>query len=153
VSNYAAVTVQSATPEFFSFAPDPVAGKNPIAAVNPVTHALTGPTGLIPGVTLIPAKPGDYVEAYGTAWGATNPALGLGVIPGAAFNLAAPYTVMLGGVPLPAANILYAGASPCCAGLMQLDFQVPQNTPSGNQSLVITVGGTSSPAGAYIPIQ
>ena len=152
-SNFGGVSMQTASPEFFSFLPDPIAGKNPIAAINAVTFMRIGPSGLLPGVSFTPAKPGDIVEAYGTGWGLTNPPIGLGVLPPSAAPLAANFTVTFGGVPIPASNIFYAGVSTCCAGLYQLDFTVPQGTPAGNQSLVITVGGVPSPGGAYIAVQ
>jgi uncharacterized protein (TIGR03437 family) len=81
------------------------------------------------------------------------PAFGLGVIPEAAATLATPYSVTFGGATLPAASILYAGAAPCCAGLYQLDFKVPATTTAGNQTLVITVGGTPSPSQVFIDVQ
>ncbi len=152
-SNFGAVAVQAASPEFFSFKPDPVAGQNPVAAINAVTYADVGAPGLLQGVTFIPATGGEVIEAYGTGWGATNPAFGTGVIPGVAGPLAPPYTVIFGGVTLPQSAIIYAGASPCCAGLYQLDFTVPSTTPSGNQTLVIDVNGESSPPGAFIDVQ
>ena len=152
-SNFAGVLMQAASPEFFSFLPDPVAGNNPIAAVNVLTNVLVGSPGLLPGATFTPVKGGDIVAAYGTGWGLTNPPLGLGVIPGAAATLALPYTLTLGGTTMPTANILYVGAAPCCAGLYQVNFVVPSGTPSGNQPLVITVGGTASPPHAFIAVQ
>jgi uncharacterized protein (TIGR03437 family) len=152
-SNLAGVVVQAASPEFFSFLPDPVAGKNPVAAINAVTFGLVGAPGLLPGATFVAAKTGDIVEAYGTGRGLTNPPVGLGVIPGAAAALASPFTLSLGGTAIPALSIFYAGAAPCCAGLYQVDFTVPASTPSGNQSLVITVAGEPSPAGAFLTVQ
>jgi uncharacterized protein (TIGR03437 family) len=152
-SNFAGVAVQAASPEFFSFLPDPVAGHNPIAAINAVTFVRVGPFGLLPGVMFAPVKPGDIVEAYGTGWGLTNPPLGVGVIPGAAAPLAAPFTLTFAGSAIPASSIFYAGAAPCCAGLYQVDFTVPAGTPNGNQPLVIAIAGATSPAGAYITVQ
>jgi len=92
------------------------------------------------------------VEAYGTGWGLTLPAVAPMTIPGAAAQLASGLTLTLGGLQVPAANILYAGVSPCCAGLYQVDFTVPSGTPSGNLPLVITVNGVSSPANAYLAV-
>jgi uncharacterized protein (TIGR03437 family) len=152
-SNLGAVAIENASPEFFSFKPDPVTGENPVAAINAVTFGYVGSTGLLAGVTFTPASGGEVVEAYGTGWGPTKPAFGTGVIPGAAAPLAQPYTVTFGGVPLPQSSILYAGASPCCAGLYQLDFTVPSSTPSGNQTLVITINGESSPPAAFLDVQ
>jgi uncharacterized protein (TIGR03437 family) len=151
-SNLAGVVMQTASPEFFSFLPN-AAGQNPIAAINAVTSALVGAPGLLSGATFVPAKPGDIVEAFGTGWGLTTPAFGLGVIPGAAATLAAPFSVTFGGVTLLSASLLYAGAAPCCAGLYQLDFKLPATTTAGDQTLVITVGGTPSPPQAFIDVQ
>ncbi len=125
--NLSAVPVDTASPEFFS-SPDPVSGRNYIAAITT----------------------GDIIEAYGTGWGATSPAIAPGVVPGAAAPLATPPDLMLGGVPVPAGNILYAGISPCCAGLYQVDFSVPDGTPPGDVALIITVNGISSPPDAYV---
>jgi uncharacterized protein (TIGR03437 family) len=151
-SNFVGVVNQTASPEFFAFLDDP-AGNNPIAALNAVTGVLIGAPGLLAGATFGPAKAGDIVEAYGTGWGATNPPFGVGVIPGAAGILAAPYTLTLAGTAVPGSNILYAGVAPCCAGLYQVNFTVPAGTPSGNQPLVITVGGIPSPPHAFITVQ
>jgi uncharacterized protein (TIGR03437 family) len=151
-SNIGGVVVEAASPEFYSFLPS-ASGSNPVAAITLPSGAYVGPAGLIPGATFAPAKPGAIVEAYGTGWGNTTPSFGLGVIPGAAGNLASPYSLALGGVTVPAADILYAGISPCCAGFYQIDFTVPSDTPSGNQSLVITIAGEVSPPGAYIAVQ
>ena len=75
------------------------------------------------------------------------------MIPGGAAALTSPFTLTFAGIPVPSANIFYAGAAPCCAGLYQVDFSVPVGTPNGNQSLVLTVAGTLSPAGAYLAVQ
>ncbi len=152
-SNFSGVLVQSASPEFFTFLPDPTAGKNPIAALNALTGALIGAPGLLPGASFSPAKAGDIVEAYGTGWGTTTPAFDLGVLPGATGILATSYTFTFAGAPLPAANILYAGVAPCCAGLYQVNFIVPSGIPSGNQPLVITVNGIASPPNAFLKVQ
>ena len=134
--NFGAVQVNAASPEFFSYT-DPSSGRIQIAAANVAGGAIT---------------PGSTVEAYGTGWGATNPAIAPGVIPLAAAPLATAPALLLGGVPIPPANILYAGISPCCAGLYQLDFQVPSTVPLGAQSLIISINGISSPSNAYLTI-
>lgn len=152
-SNIGGVIVQAATPEFYSFKPDPIAGQNPIAAVNAVTGAYIGPPGLLQGGSFTPASAGTVVQAYATGFGATSPAYGLGVIPGAAGTLTNPYSLTLGGVAIPTSSIEYAGISPCCAGFYQLDFTVPPGIPSGAQPLVITIAGFPSPPLAYIEIQ
>jgi uncharacterized protein (TIGR03437 family) len=107
----------------------------------------------LPGASFSPVKVGDIVETYGTGWGPTTPSYGLGVLPGAAAVLAAPYAFTFAGTPLPAANTLYAGVAPCCAGLYQVNFRVPSGTLSGNQPLVITVNGIASPPNAFLTVQ
>lgn len=152
-SNYSGVVVQAASPEFYSFKPDPLGGVNPIAAVNGLTGAFIGPPNLLPGAAFVAAKAGDAVQAYATGFGATNPSYGLGVLPGAIGTVTNPYSLTLGGIPIPPANISYAGISPCCAGFYQLDFTVPSGVPSGPQPLVITIAGQPSPPEAYIQVQ
>jgi uncharacterized protein (TIGR03437 family) len=152
-TNFAGVAMKAASPEFFSFLPDPAAGNNPIAAINVLTGSLIGAPGLLSGAAFVSVKAGDIVEAFGTGWGSTTPAFGLGVLPGAAGSLSLPYTLTFAGQPVAAANIEYAGVAPCCAGLYQINFTVPGGTPSGNQPLVITVGGVASPPNAYLTVR
>jgi len=49
--------------------------------VNPVTYELVGPPGLISGVTLVKAMPGDTIDIYATGFGKTSPAVSPGEIP------------------------------------------------------------------------
>jgi uncharacterized protein (TIGR03437 family) len=147
-SNYAGVAVQAASPEFFYYKVDPAGGPNPVAAANTSTGAKIGS-----GATFVPAKPGDTIEVYATGFGATSPSFGLGAIPGAGAMVAAPYSLMLGGVPVPASDIKYVGVSPCCVGLYQLDFTIPAGTPGGQLPLIITIAGTSSPSQAFLEVQ
>jgi uncharacterized protein (TIGR03437 family) len=71
-----------------------------------------------------PAKPGQVVTLYGT---------GLG--PVAADNVAPPAATLSTQVDLTvggqSAKVLYSGRSPCCSGLDQIVFQVPDNAPLG----------------------
>jgi uncharacterized protein (TIGR03437 family) len=55
----------------------------------------------------------------------------------------------LGGKPV---AVSYAGLSPDSAGLYQINFTVPSGLAAGNQPLVLTVDGISSPAQAYIAV-
>jgi uncharacterized protein (TIGR03437 family) len=61
-----AVAVQSAaaSPEFLYWVKN-ADGKNPLVAVNAVTGEYVGASGLIPGLTFAPAKPGDILTIYG----------------------------------------------------------------------------------------
>ena len=91
----------------------------------------------------LPAKPGQTLIAYGT---------GLGPIAGAD-NVAAPagdiagaqVEILVGGVQ---ARRLYAGRSPCCSGLDQIIFELPNNAPAGcTVPLVVRVDGVYSNLG------
>jgi uncharacterized protein (TIGR03437 family) len=58
LSNAISISVQTTTPEFFYFKHSED-GRNPIAAVNAVSGTYIGAPGLLPGATLVPAKPGE----------------------------------------------------------------------------------------------
>jgi uncharacterized protein (TIGR03437 family) len=128
--NIGAIVVETASPEFYS-------SNNDVAAVSAAGTITTG----------------SLVEAFGTGWGPTSPSVAPGAVPGAAAPLTTAPGLTLGGIPIPAANISYAGLSPCCAGLYQVDFTIPPGIPKGDQALIITIGGISSPAGAYLTLQ
>ena len=74
------------------------------------------------------------------------PAAGIG-------SVTLPVSITIGGVSLSAQDILYAGVSPSFVGLYQVNLRVPDNVPSGNQSLVIQIGANRSPSGGYLTIQ
>jgi uncharacterized protein (TIGR03437 family) len=141
----------AATPEFLYWVKN-ASGKNPIIAVNSVTGAYAGASGLISGLTFTPAKPGDYLTIYAISFGATSPAVAAGVAPPAIAAVSnTPVGVTLGSTSLPAANILYAGVSPGIAGLYQLNIQVPA-MPDGDYPIVLTMGSFSTAAGPYLTI-
>lgn len=150
-SNAATVVVQGATPElfYFSFNSD---GHNPVAAMDPITGAFLAASSLFPGSGIAPAKPGEYVTVYGTGFGATDPAVAPGVLSSAAARVSGDMVVMLGGKQLPAEKILYAGVTPGSAGLYQINLLIPDDTPDGNLPLVVSIGGTKSPSGAYLTV-
>jgi uncharacterized protein (TIGR03437 family) len=130
--NRSGIAVNVASPEFFT---DATSGNTiPAAGING------------------PVAPGGIAEVYGTGWGATNPAVSPGMVPGGAAQLASMPSLTLGGEAIPPENIFYAGISPCCAGIYQVDFTIPNDVPSGNLPLVITVNGIASPPGAYLVV-
>jgi minor extracellular serine protease Vpr len=102
-----------------------------------------------------PAQPGQYIILYANGLGAVNyPPLSGEATPeptatqSLASTLVQP-TVTLGSVP---AKVVFSGLTPGSIGLYQIDVQVPQNAPSGLQSVVITQNGVSSQP-ANLPIQ
>lgn len=88
------------------------------------------------------AKPGQTLIAYGTGLGPIA-APDNAAAPGG--DVALPVDILVGGVP---ARRIYAGRSPCCAGLDQIVFELPANTPLGcTVPLVILAGGVYSNLG------
>jgi uncharacterized protein (TIGR03437 family) len=62
-----------------------------------------------------------------------------------------PVAALIGGQP---ATISFYGEAPGdVSGVMQVDVTIPPGTPSGAASLVISVGGNSSPSGVTISVQ
>jgi uncharacterized protein (TIGR03437 family) len=60
-----------------------------------------------------------------------------------------PLSITVGGTP---ALIQFAGQAPGKFGTVQVNFIVPPSTPLGDQQVVVTVGGVSSPP-AHITVQ
>ncbi len=151
-SNAIAIPTQASTPEFFYFMQN-ANGINPVAATDAITGAGLAAASLFPGSGFVPAQPNEYVTIYATGFGATNPAVAPGTFFPQLAPLAGPVTVTLGGVAIPASNVLYAGVTPSSPGLYQLNLLLPANTPSGNLPIMIQIGSQQSPAGAYLTVQ
>jgi len=86
----------------------------------------------------VPAKTGQVITLYGTGLGPVtfpdNVAPTAGTLP-------VKTEVFVGGI---SASILYSGRAPCCAGLDQIVFQVPNNAPNGCWVPVyVRTGGTT----------
>ncbi|HTB10689.1 MAG TPA: Ig-like domain-containing protein [Bryobacteraceae bacterium] len=150
-SNAVMIATQPATPEFFYFVQN-ANGINPVAATDAITGVGIAAANLFPGSGFAPAYPNEYVTVYATGFGGTNPAVAPGAFPTALAPAAGVVTVTLGGVAIPAANVLYAGVTPGSPGLYQVNLLIPAGTPNGNLPLVIQVGGQQSPAGAYLAV-
>jgi uncharacterized protein (TIGR03437 family) len=145
-SDPATITLQQFTPGFFTFD-----GKSIAAQFAGRSDIVANPT-VVPGGS--PAKPGDLVTLYGSGFGYTNPVWQAGEVTSGTASLANPITVTIGGVPLAAGDILYAGTAPqSISGLYQFNFRIPASVADGDQPVVVTVGGVSSPSTATIPIK
>jgi uncharacterized protein (TIGR03437 family) len=101
-----------------------------------------------------PAHPGEVVILYATGLGATRPRLPAGQIPtGIAWlEKLADFRITLNGETLDRLNLLYAGAAPGFAGLYQLNFRLPDNTPR-NPVLRIGFKDVMSPADVKLPVE
>jgi len=147
------VGTQLATPEFLYWVKN-ASGQNPIIAVNAVSGVYTGATGLIPGLTFVPAKPGDVLTIFGISFGRTLPAVNPGVASSVIASVTStPVSVTMGSAALASQDVLYAGISPNTAGLYQLNIRVPANTSDGDYPLVLTMGSFSTPVGPYLTVK
>ena len=151
-SNALTVTVQDASPEFFYFARR-ADGRNPIAATNALTGEFIGAPGLIAGADFAPAKPGDVLTLYATGFGATNPAFAVGELPAGIARTVNPVTVNIRGIDLAPEDLLYTGVAPYLAGVYQVNLRLPDAVPDGDLQIVLTVGGSSSPPGAFLTVR
>jgi uncharacterized protein (TIGR03437 family) len=99
-----------------------------------------------------PADKGSILTLYATGEGQTDPAgvdgqLALAVYP----KPILPVSAKIGGVDAPLA---YFGAAPqMVAGMMQVNAKVPNDAPSGDQNIVLTVGSCSSPLGVTVAVK
>jgi uncharacterized protein (TIGR03437 family) len=106
---------------------------------------------------LNPAARGSIVAIYLTGAGATNPASTDGAITGTTPpfpSIAQPVAVTIGGVSVPASQVVYSGAAPgSVAGLIQIDAYIPQTvTPATAVPVVVTIGGVASQAGITLSV-
>jgi trimeric autotransporter adhesin len=147
------VSTAAATPEFLFWLKN-ASGKNPVIAINAVTYGYIGASGLISGLTFVPAKPGDILTIYGVSFGPTNPAVAPGASSASIAGATNTPTVQLGSTTLTLNNVLlYAGISPGTAGLYQVNIQVPAGLADGDYPIVLNLGSFSTPAGAYLTVK
>ncbi|MGA2211919.1 MAG: protease pro-enzyme activation domain-containing protein [Bryobacteraceae bacterium] len=104
-----------------------------------------------------PAARGSLISIYGTGQGQTNPAGVDGQINGSSpASLPVPVgnvSVTIGGVKVPASKILFAGDAPYSVdGFFQVDVIIPSSVGSGNQPVVLSIGGAAG-APANVAIQ
>ena len=148
-SNIVNSTEAAFSPALFMF--DPL-GQKYVAAVRSDGQFI-GPTSLYPGVPLgtgvgtVPAKAKDIVLLFGTGFGPTNPTTDFGQTFGGAPLPANTVTCTIGGVP---ANVVAALVAP---GEYQANVTVPSGLPSGDNLIVLRVGGVTTQANAYMAIQ
>jgi uncharacterized protein (TIGR03437 family) len=99
-----------------------------------------------------PARRGDTLELYLNGLGPVDITPPSGDPTPAALPLSytgVQPTVTIGGV---AAQVTFSGLAPGYVGLYQVNAEVASNTPTGNQPLVVSIGGVQSPA-ANLPVQ
>ena len=98
------------------------------------------------------ATTGQVLLLFMTGEGDVTPSLATGATPSSAItdptrlpHARMPISVSIGGVPVPASSLLFAGIPNGVAGLTQIDLSVPANAPTGPQPVVVTVGTAAAP--------
>lgn len=132
------------SPAFFT-----LSGNQVIATRQDYTYAVKN--GTIPGLTTIPAKPGDVLILWGTGFGASNPVTLPGLVTPSdqTYSTSQAVTVTINNVPA----TVYGGAlAPGLAGLYQIAIQVPTLANGDWQLVATTEDGFSSP-GVILTVQ
>jgi uncharacterized protein (TIGR03437 family) len=106
---------------------------------------------------LNPAARGSVVAIYLTGAGTTNPASVDGAVTGTVPPFPAitqAVTVTIGGVAVPAPQVVYSGAAPgSVEGLVQINATVPQSVAPGPAlPVVVTIGSVPSQAGITLSV-
>lgn len=101
-----------------------------------------------------PGVPGEWIVLYATGLGVTLPKPGYGEIPMTAAPLAdmANFGILINGARSDPKRIAYAGVAPGFAGLYQINWRLPDDTPE-NPEIRVTSGGLTSPAGLHLPVR
>ncbi|MBM3782708.1 MAG: hypothetical protein FJW30_00025 [Acidobacteria bacterium] len=98
-----------------------------------------------------PARAGSVAVLFGTGEGRGLPAVADGSLQGTDTSRAVlPVRVTVGGRE---AQVLYAGGAPgLVSGLLQLNIRLAEDTPAGDQPVVLTIGDASSAATATLAV-
>lgn len=101
-----------------------------------------------------PAHVGDTVVVYVTGLGRTSPNPAVGEIPNYAANMLAiaSLKVTLDGTAVDRSLIKYAGLTPGCAGLYQVNIYIPDGAHN-NPEIQITAGNLPPQTGLRLPVQ
>jgi uncharacterized protein (TIGR03437 family) len=100
-----------------------------------------------------PARPGDFILAYGTGFGPVHPPM----LPGALAPLAPAWMTSriearIGDLDLAASDVYYWGLAPGYAGLYQFNLRVPTATAAGGAEVRVGVAGEWSQPGVRVPV-
>ena len=136
------VNLRSAAPAL------PLVGSTNYVVATHADNSLVGPVTMsTPGYTFAPARSGETIVLYAFGLGLPTTPLADGAATQSGVLAAAP-KVLIGGA---SAQVAFAGLiSP---GLYQLNVVIPNGLASGDNSLIITYNGSSSPAGDLIAVQ
>jgi uncharacterized protein (TIGR03437 family) len=100
---------------------------------------------------------GNIIQIYATGEGQTSPAGVDGAVSPNRLPLPTPTAlveVIIGGIPVSAANITYAGEAPSIvSGVMQVNARIPAGVGTGPVSVVVRVGGVPSQGNVIVSVR
>ena len=132
----------AATAEVRDAAPALFLWKNKFAVAQHADYTPVGGAALLPEIQATPAEPGETIVLYGTGFGSTGIAGGIGELARQAMPLATLPSVSIGGT---AAKVEYAGIPEGSAGLYQINVTVPESAADGDLQLTVDYGEAEAP--------
>jgi uncharacterized protein (TIGR03437 family) len=117
-------------------------GRQHLTALHNDGVTFVGMAGMVQGVPMRPARPGDTITAYGIGFGDVNPTSTpvAGVVVSQLNQLASSFNLTLGSTPV--TQVPYAGLAPNFVGLYQFNFVIP-DVPDGEHQITGTLAGTA----------
>jgi uncharacterized protein (TIGR03437 family) len=110
--------------------------------------SVIGPSGLLPGLTSTPVKPGEVIYVAATGFGPTDVPAVSGALTQSG-NLPQPLpAIRIGGVQ---AEVSFGGL--IAVGTYQINLRVPPGVPDGDLPLTATYGGSSIQSNLLITVQ
>ncbi len=100
-----------------------------------------------------PARPGELVVLYANGLGQTVPPMGYLELATTAATLkeAGSFQALVDGAAVDPSAIAYAGITPGCAGLYQINVTLPEST-GANPEIRIAIGDAVSRTGLHLPV-
>jgi len=134
------LTVAPSMPGLFTY----TGGTGQIVAVNAENWTFNGAASA--------ATRGQFMTIFLTGQGAVTPEVGDGVaVTGPTWPAPnTPVRIQVGGVEVPAGDI-WAGLT--YQGVLQVNFKVPDSAPTGNVTVLVTMGGAASQAGTTVNLK
>jgi uncharacterized protein (TIGR03437 family) len=100
---------------------------------------------------------GNYIQIYGTGEGQTSPQGVNGLLLPSQLPLPVPnlpVEVSIGGIPIAATDINYAGEAPgLISGVFQVNAKIPAGVGPGPVPVVVKVGGVPSQANVTVSVR
>jgi uncharacterized protein (TIGR03437 family) len=124
----------------------------------PVSPSAPGIYLVAPGGPIVPNASGNRGQIYTlflTGAGEVSPLVSTGAAPTGS-QVPVPLlsvSMTIGGVAVPAQDMMYVGIPSWSVGTVQINFTVPQSAPLGLQPVVVTVGSAASAAANFTVLQ